>query len=139
MKIIQFIRKLFKTDGSEDGQAIVEFALALPVLLIILCGILDFGWIYVNSYKLENAAYAGARYVTIHGDEMSALELEESVKAKIADNLPDGSPEHVSLRINQDLKQVTIFIQYPVKTITFVAGTIYGNYYNASLTNVACY
>ena len=37
-----------------SGQALVEFILVLPVLLIILLGIVDFANIIQNKYKLEN-------------------------------------------------------------------------------------
>lgn len=133
-------RKTSKTDRSESGQALVEFALTLPVLLLFICGIIDFGWIYVNNYRLEHAAYSGARYVTIYASgDMSDSELERNVKTAVSNNLPDGDPDHVSLSINKAQKQVTINITYPVKTITFVAGTIWGSYYNASLSNTAYY
>ena len=49
-----------KLKKSEKGQAIVEFALVLPLLLTLLCGVIDFGWIYSNQYSVENASYAGA-------------------------------------------------------------------------------
>ena len=52
----------------EKGQALVEFALVLPVLLVILCGIIDFGWLYYNQITLNNAAREGARYAVIHYD-----------------------------------------------------------------------
>ena len=50
-----------KLKKSEKGQSIVEFALVLPLLLTLLCGVIDFGWIYSNQYRVENASYAGAR------------------------------------------------------------------------------
>ena len=34
----------------ESGQALAEFAICLPLLILILCGILDFGWVYMNEY-----------------------------------------------------------------------------------------
>ena len=37
-----------------SGQALVEFILVLPVLLIILLGIVDFANIIQNKYKLES-------------------------------------------------------------------------------------
>lgn len=49
-----------KLKKSEKGQSIVEFALVLPLLLTLLCGVIDFGWIYSNQYRVENASYAGA-------------------------------------------------------------------------------
>lgn len=38
-----------KRDRKEDGQAMVEFALILPIFLLILCGIIDFGWLFYNQ------------------------------------------------------------------------------------------
>jgi len=52
----------------ESGQSLVEFALVLPVLLLILCAIIDFGWLYYNQITLNNAAREGARYAVIHYD-----------------------------------------------------------------------
>lgn len=56
---------------SEKGQAMVEFALVLPLLLILLCGIIDFGWLYYNQITLNNAAREGARYAVIYYDPVS--------------------------------------------------------------------
>ena len=46
----------------------VEFALVLPLLLALLCGIIDFGWLYYNQITLNNAAREGARYAVVHYD-----------------------------------------------------------------------
>ena len=63
------IKRFFRT---EKGQAMVEFALVLPFLLALLCGIIDFGWLYYNQITLNNAAREGARYAVIHYDPASA-------------------------------------------------------------------
>jgi Flp pilus assembly protein TadG len=44
------------------GQSLVEFALLLPLLILILVGILDLGRITATYVILENAAREGARY-----------------------------------------------------------------------------
>lgn len=44
-----------------EGAQLLEFALALPILLILLTGILDFGTAYNMKQKLNNAAREGAR------------------------------------------------------------------------------
>jgi len=50
---------------AEDGQAIVELALALPVLLIVVLGIVDFGRA-VNYWNDENhVANLAARYAAV--------------------------------------------------------------------------
>jgi Flp pilus assembly protein TadG len=45
----------------EEGGAFVEFAILLPILLLILGGIIDFGALYYNKQVLTNASREGAR------------------------------------------------------------------------------
>jgi Flp pilus assembly protein TadG len=42
------------------GQALVEFVLVIPVLLLVLCGILDFGFALFSRMTVINAAREGA-------------------------------------------------------------------------------
>lgn len=44
------------------GSTLVEFALLLPVLLAILLGIIEFGWLISRTYMVGNATREGARY-----------------------------------------------------------------------------
>ena len=53
----------------EDGQSMVEFALILPIFLLILCGIIDFGWLFYNQLSLNNACREGARYAVVNTAE----------------------------------------------------------------------
>lgn len=43
------------------GQALVEMALVLPLLLVLLAGVLEFGWTYYQLYHLNNATRLAAR------------------------------------------------------------------------------
>ncbi len=70
----------------------VEMALVLPILLIILCGIIDFGWIYYNTLAVANSTREGARYAVVNtapktGDT-STLQRDNRIKAKILDVSP---------------------------------------------------
>jgi Flp pilus assembly protein TadG len=47
--------------GSEKGAAIVEFAIILPLLLIITFGIIEFGIFLFNKQVITNASREGAR------------------------------------------------------------------------------
>lgn len=52
----------------EDGaQALVEFALALPIFLLIVTGILDTARAVWESNTLAYAAREGTRYAIVHG------------------------------------------------------------------------
>jgi Flp pilus assembly protein TadG len=51
------------------GQSIVEFALVLPIFLLILCAILDFGVLLYSRMTVINAAREGARAATLMAGE----------------------------------------------------------------------
>jgi len=44
----------------------VEFAIVLPVLLLLILGILEFGILIFNYNTISNAAREGARYGIVH-------------------------------------------------------------------------
>lgn len=46
---------------TERGAALVEFALVLPLLLVLVFGIVDFGRAFQSSITLTNATREGAR------------------------------------------------------------------------------
>ncbi len=47
------------------GQALVEFALILPVMLLIMLVTVDFGRLYQSWVQLNNAARVGANYAAM--------------------------------------------------------------------------
>jgi Flp pilus assembly pilin Flp len=52
---------------NDRGQTLVEFALILPVLVILLVGIFDLGHVVWTNDGLSNAAREAARYAIVHG------------------------------------------------------------------------
>lgn len=61
------VRLTTKIHRKHPGQALVEFALVLPVLLLLLMGVMDFGWMVFNYAQLFNATREGLRYGTVPG------------------------------------------------------------------------
>src|SRR5512136_66177 len=53
-----------KGADSHAGQAMVEFALALPLLLLIVVGLLEFGRLLFAWLVVENSTRFGIRYAT---------------------------------------------------------------------------
>lgn len=51
---------------SEKGQAAVEFALVLPILLILIFGIIDFGRILYTKNALTSLSQEAARHASIY-------------------------------------------------------------------------
>ena len=50
---------------NEEGQTMVEFTLVLPVLMVVLFGIIQFGITFNNYVALTDAVRAGARTAAV--------------------------------------------------------------------------
>jgi hypothetical protein len=76
------LKKLHLPHPKTPGQALLEFALALPILLLLLFGIIEFGRLLQAWMAVQNAARFGLRYAVTGeynpaycGDAASALGL----------------------------------------------------------------
>src|SRR5580658_10403642 len=59
------IRRLFDVGRDCAGTAFLEFALVLPVLLLVVFGITQFGLIFYHYTLVSNATAAGTRQFSI--------------------------------------------------------------------------
>lgn len=50
----------------------VELALVMPILLLVVCGIVDFGWVFSNNMITSYSSREGARFGTIVADQADA-------------------------------------------------------------------
>jgi Flp pilus assembly protein TadG len=71
-------KKLLPRHNREAGQSLVEFALVLPLLLLLLLGIIQFGALFNGLIVLNAAAREGARVMAVEDDQ-------EKAKATVAD------------------------------------------------------
>ncbi len=63
------------------GQTLAEFAISLPVILLLLFGIIEFGRIFQAWVSLQNAARSAARYAStgaIHEDLEEGIDTEST-------------------------------------------------------------
>ena len=85
------------------GQALVEFVIIIPVLLIILLGIVDFGNIIYRKYALENTLDT---VINLY-ENNKQVELEEFI-----DN------ENVKVKYEDDNEFVKIVLTKNINLIT---------------------
>jgi hypothetical protein len=86
---------------SHRGQALVETALLLPILLILLLGAIDFGRLFFGFTNLHQAVRIGANYAATHAD-MTA----------------DERLRYVEL-INGDLAELNCALDTPIPNPTY--------------------
>jgi hypothetical protein len=63
--------RLFK-DGNERGAAMVEMAIVVPIFILLVFGMLEFGLAFKNKLTMNHAVSAGARRATVLGNDASA-------------------------------------------------------------------
>jgi Flp pilus assembly protein TadG len=99
--------------GSERGQSLTEFALALPILALLLFAVIQFGIVFNNYVTLVDATRAGARKAAV-GREVSnptAATVNE-VRASAA-NLNQSNLSVTVSSTWQPSSDVTVTATYP--------------------------
>ena len=77
--------RLLRRSTSERGAAAVEFALVLPVLMLLVFGIIEFGFIFNRWVTVTHAAREGVRVYALTGDAAKGkLAAEASAPELIA-------------------------------------------------------
>jgi Flp pilus assembly protein TadG len=73
----------------DDGAELIEMAIVLPLLLLLVMGIVDFGFLFQRYVVLTNAAAEGARVASLPG--YTAADVTARVAAYAAESLPAGA------------------------------------------------
>src|SRR5258708_18917998 len=78
-------KSVMKPARAQHAQGLVEFALLLPVLLLLFMGIVDFGWEIFNYSQLENGLREGVRYGAVPGPSLASPQYQNcaGIKDKI--------------------------------------------------------
>ena len=101
---------------SEKGQAMVEFALILPVLFLIIGGIIDFGWIFHHQSIANNACREGARYASIHSGNPG---YNDSITINIVKSYFNDFTESDSVSVSLEPNNViSVSVSYNVDILT---------------------
>lgn len=93
----------------DTGQSLVEFALTVPVLLLILMAIFDMGRAVYAQNVITNAAREGARYGTIAPDDSQGI-------AEHAESLTFGLDTAIQSQQISDSIRVTITHEFAAVT-----------------------
>ena len=76
---------------NEKGQSLVEFAIVVIPLLLLVLGIVEFGWLFNGQIVLTSSAREGARVAAVGGTETEIkLAVTEHVSGS-AVSVADGS------------------------------------------------
>ncbi len=76
---------------SRRGSALLETALAFPVLALMVTGVIDYGRVFSTNLQAGNAARAGAQVVLLEPERFQTGDLSGSIReVQAATDLPDA-------------------------------------------------
>lgn len=85
--------------ATRQGQAFIEFALGLPLMLLIMLGTLDVGQVFIDYVQLRNGCREAAAYGSRHPTEYGNI----SSRVTSEDPMMTYSTTTVSVTINGNL------------------------------------
>ncbi len=116
------------------GQNLVEFSLVLPILIVVLMGVVEFGIVYFIRASVENAVREGARYGAVHPTDVSGIQTR--VRQMVSGLAPASLQVNVTYPDGDNLPthRVRVAVSYPLTT--FWPGPASGTYGTASTTRI---
>ncbi len=111
------------------GQAIVETALVLPIIVLVLFAIVEFGLVFNQYIVVTAAAREGARAAAV-SDDMAAQNAVADAVASISNNGLTVSIAY-SGGIREQGKPVTVTVSKPIEVTTPMIKDIIDNVYGA--------
>ncbi len=112
---------------SRKGQSLVELALILPLLLMIVMGVIDFGRLFGSYIALQNASREGARFASLYSTTVTVDEIKaRAISEAAATGYPGIRADQVLVEPPsgwRDGDAVTVRMIYPFQLLTT---TIFG-------------
>lgn len=119
---------------TKKGQAVVEIALALPILAFLLCGITDFGRILYAANTINMVSQEAARYASFN-----KTNAEVKALAKSNCSLSNLSEDNISITPGEAPRasgtNVKVYITYNVNYITPLMQSIIGESFTVSASS----
>ena len=110
------------------AQAAVEFALTVPVLLLLILGVVDAGRGVVAAISLNNAAREGARYVAVHLNDGTCGSVGcQSEAQTIVDNTAQGiDTSQISFTLSTSGGIVSLALTCPFQPVSPMIEATFG-------------
>ena len=125
---VEYLRKLA---AKEHGQALTELALILPILLLLLMAIIQFGLIFSGQIAIAGAAREGARIAVVGvDDEEITLVVNNALEGSAL--LNDITTEVIPAGARVFGQQVTVQVEASTNIIVPFLNLLLGDRYNHS-------
>ncbi len=114
--------------SGERGASAVEFGLIVPILLVLVLGIVEFGHAFQVQGTLSAAAREGARAMALRNDQAQAKEAVQAAAAALNPGVTDAqsSISPAACPTGATTQNVTLTTSYPMPFVTDFFGAEIG-------------
>jgi Flp pilus assembly protein TadG len=120
--MLGIFRRIIRRKGKEEGgQSLVEFALVLPIFLLVLFAIVDFGMAFHAWITVTNSAREGARLGSVRAP---AADIEQRVRDTAESLDQDDLVVTVTNAEGQPGESVVVDVSYGYSLMTPLADII---------------
>ena len=109
--------KLFRLRRDEDGAAVVEFALTVPVLITLIYGIFELSQLYEANAGMQHALGEGARFATLCVPTATGCNNESNADIKARMNAKLFGPIDGNFNVQDPIDDAAF--KYKTLTITY--------------------
>ena len=107
------------TFRKRPGQAMAEFALCVPVMLALLLGIVDVGWLYNHQLMLTHATREGARLGALG---QNASQIRSAIKTQLQSSGFTPVPTDAQIEVDLSGGKAHVAVAVPVPTLFAISG-----------------
>jgi len=107
--------------GDERGSPAVEFALIAPVLILLVFGIVQFGFAFFTYNEMLNGAREGARRLAVgatvevaEARALSAMALDRNYRFVHPDPAPAANTAEVTMTVELSLSEAMVLSVLPL-------------------------
>jgi len=100
------------------GAAVVEFAVVLPLLLTILFGIIEYGWVFMVRQTLQTSAREGARIAILQ----TSTEPYTAALSRIADLMQPTGLTTYNPTVILDGTTIKVEVTVPYNDVSLMGG-----------------
>jgi Flp pilus assembly protein TadG len=124
--------------NKRQGAAAVEFAVVLPVFILLVFGMIEYGRMVMVQQVITNASREGARRAVLDG--ATATEVQSAITTYLSDakisgaDTPDIEPDDPAMAGSGD--PVTVTVSVPFSAVSWLPSPMYlgGKVLSASTT-----
>ena len=136
------MRRLRTSD--DDGAVLVEFAIIAPLFFLLIFGIVEFGWAFLQNLDVRHGAREGARLAAVSyedpgtGDPQideivaeTCARMDKAANANVSISVPAGQPgtprstgQKAVISVESRLDTLTGFLDFAIPDGTMLSSTV---------------